>query len=1081
MNSKYLTILLIAAAASSSATERICPDTEFTRSSTAARILQPGLTETLRPHSYSLTGLKCNDGQPENVERRLQNENRLTKIAAKTAEPIFQMHPTEEEFAGCTVIDGNNDGFKIEYYVRNGLDGTLYDWPIYYNNRSAIPVAVSDADEWIVTPEVYLDDTENLYEISIEALTTSSSMKESFQIVLAESDDIESLRKGTVVMDEPAIYNASYESFTSTFGIKSPGSYRFAIHINSSVDRGWRIGLRDFKVTATTISSSVPASCSDLEIIPDENGELSATAVFTMPSIYINNSPIPSDELITAKITTRAETIEVTGKPGEKISKKVATADGANVITVSFSNSNGTGDSAKGTVYCGIDIPTNPVATSVISDDNMELILRWQPVTDGANGGIVPQSGLTYNIYRYFATSEYGQWVLFEEGLTECEYHLKADSATQDLYQIMVSAKNKKGESMGNIRSYASAMLGTPHKLPMNETFPDKTQKYAGLFIDYPDETYTAQWALDSPSALGITSGPPYALMCLVMEVGNEGKGYAELPKFSTEGCKNARLRLNAYICNATPVTTIRIHSTEGRGNGEVLGVIDNTSGSGWCDLTFELPEKYLDKSWNVISIDADCQIAGQIIAIGEYSIYENLANDLAISSALLPSYICLGDETEISVNVENRGSEPMKTPALKGELRDGSQLLQKIDFRNESAILAENESACYTASLLFEKADLAGKNLTLAVSITDSDDDDSNNSLSRNFRIGVGPLPVVSDLKAVGTADSEDVTISWSHPFEKGYLDNIEGYTHGCHDYNLGVWKNIDFDGANTYYSEGFDLPDSGRPKAFQAINTQMCNMEGMYQPSGDSFLMAFCPEGKTADDWLISPEINGGSPLCFYVTSLSSYYPETIEIMVSATDDDLDSFMAIDSFTLQTAGWGYYTATLPENAKYFAIHYISNDQFGICIDDIVYNPVVAPVEISGWNIYKNGLLVGENLIETTLKDSAPDANAVYRYNVSAIGTRNGVEFEFPQSQTVEYTRNPASADFTVNDDIRILVEGNTLTVEGCLDKLVEITDLGGIRLQSAYCTQDRFSTELPRGIYIVTVNGRSHKIIIW
>ena len=36
---------------------------------------------------------------------------------------------------------------------------------------------------------------------------------------------------------------------------------------------------------------------------------------------------------------------------------------------------------------------------------------------------------------------------------------------------------------------------------------------------------------------------------------------------------------------------------------------------------------------------------------------------------------------------------------------------------------------------------------------------------------------------------------------------------------------------------------------------------MNGMQQPSGDQFLMVFCPEGGQADDWLVSPEVKGGS----------------------------------------------------------------------------------------------------------------------------------------------------------------------------------------------------------------------------
>ncbi len=1070
---------MIAAAASTLAINAIGFDSELVRRSSAEPPASiPAAACALKGNALTIHGQKS--ATPDNPLTIHSGKTPYASALAENAETIFEMHPSEEEFAACTVIDGNNDGFKIKYDVHYGLDGNLFDWPIYYNNRSTTPIATSDADEWIVTPPVYLDNIENLYGISIEAQTTTSLMRESFQIILAESDDLESLRNSKIVMDEPAIDNANYETFASSFGITSPGYYRFAIHINSSVDKGWRLALRNLKVTTTEKSTNVPASCSDLRLIPDENGELTATVMFTMPSTYVNKTKIPADETITARIVTSAETAEVKGKPGELIQKKVATADGANLITVSFSNANGPGESTKGTVSCGIDIPSDPVVSTTVSDDNMDMVLRWDPVTTGNNGGIVPQNGLTYNIYRYATTDESGMWILFEEGLTECEYHVIAETYSQQLYQVMVSAANEKGESTGNARAYSSAVLGTPHKLPANETFPEKTMTYEGLLIDYPDDSYTALWALDNPANIGISDGPQTALMCLVMQAGNEGKGYAELPKFSTKGCANARVRLLTYICSATPRTELRIHSTEGRDNGDLLGVITSDSGSGWCELLFEVPEKYLDRGWIVVSMDIDCPQVGQVFALGGYSIYENQPRDLAVSRLSLPSYICLGDEMEITATVENRGCDPLKAPGIKGEIRENGQLIQRIDFSYDPVTLAEGETTPYSAKLRFTNADLVDKDLTVCVSLDDSDDDSSNNEQSAEFRVGLGALPVVSDLKAEGTPESEEVSLTWTNPYARGFVDTFEDYPHGNHDYNLGEWKNIDFDGANTYVTEGFDLPDPGQPKAFQAINTFKCQMLGMNQPSGDSFLIAFSPEGKQADDWLISPEVKGGSELSFYITSLSGYFPETVEIMYSSTNDDLDSFTPAGSIILDEAGWGLYTGNIPDDAKYFAIHYVSNDKFGICIDDIAYSPVTAPVEITGWNLYKNGLLLRQDMTETRANDSAPDANALYRYNVAAVGLRKGIQMEFPLSTTADYTRNPASVDFVTVDNVRIHVEGQNLIVSGCKDRSVETVSLAGIRLQSTPSAPETLSIPLSAGVYIVTIDGKSHKVII-
>ncbi len=118
--------------------------------------------------------------------------------------------------------------------------------------------------------------------------------------------------------------------------------------------------------------------------------------------------------------------------------------------------------------------------------------------------------------------------------------------------------------------------------------------------------------------------------------------------------------------------------------------------------------------------------------------------------------------------------------------------------------------------------------------------------------------------------------------------------------------------------------------------------------------------------------------------------------------------------------------------------------------------------------------------MTETRANDSAPDANALYRYNVAAVGLRKGIQMEFPLSTTADYTRNPASVDFVTVDNVRIHVEGQNLIVSGCKDRSVETVSLAGIRLQSTPSAPETLSIPLSAGVYIVTIDGKSHKVII-
>lgn len=989
---------------------------------------------------------------------------------------VFEMIPTEDDFNRCTVIDGNGDGCVITYYGQP--DSERFDWPIYYNNKTQEPRATSDADEWLVMPAFSMTDTSKAYTVSIEAATTMTTMVESFQIVLAKTADLEGMRTGKVIMDEPVVTNQNYETYSSKFGISEAGEYHIGIHVTSPLLSGWRIGMRNVKVCVTENSSEIPESPSALTVTPDPEGALKAKVDFVMPSNYINGSAMPADERLEAEIVTPSETRTFSSFPGADVSETLDALEGVNPVSVTVRNANGDGLSSKGVVRCGADIPTNPVVSSSVSDDNMELVLRWEPVTVGVNGGVVPQSTLKYNVYKYLENSDNSGWYPVKQGLTECEYSYRPDSPVQNLHSLMVSAVNDKGESEGDMVSYASAVLGTPHTLPMNETFPNGNMKYPGLLIDYPDESYTALWALDSPENLGISGGPAYALMCLVQEVGATGKGYMELPKFSTEGHSKVRVRFLSYICVATPYTVIKAYSSDGRDNAVVLGTVDASTGEGWCELVYDLPERFLDKKWVTVSVDIDCTGAGQAFVIGEADVYERKAKDLVLAHTDLPSYVRLGDEVEFRAFVENRGYTDVTAPEMKAEILEAGQVIGNIDMSFSPVTLTENAKTEYTGRITFDNADFAGKDLSVALSIDPDDEEKANDVLEVALRVGIGSMPVAGELNA-RRSEGGKVVIDWPDPYMSGLVENMEAYPHGFYDAEMGVWKNMDFDRAYTYVTERYNIPDAGQPKAFQTVNTALSGMTGMGQPSGDQFLMVFCPEGSVADDWLISPEVEGGSKFSFHMTSLSGQYAESLEVLVSTTDIEIDSFRPVKTITTDRAGWELYEIELPANAKYFALHYMSDDKFGLCIDDIIYCPLAPETEITGWNIYRDGSVIKSAHDDTTFTDTTALDTESYEYNVAATGIHNGVEMLFPLSATVKVSAGNAVEDVSA-DSWHIVAADGYVAVEGCRGMSVDIMDINGRNVFATEAAPETLRLRLAGGIYVVRVDGKSCKVLV-
>lgn len=1011
------------------------------------------------------------------------NINLTAEISSNPVIPageIFSMHPTEEEFGECTVIDGNEDGNKIKYNVVTGGNGETYDWPIYYN-KSENPAATLDADEWIITKAINLPDASRLYTASIEACTTTTSpMQESFEIVLGKSADLEGMRAGKAILGEPYLSNADYKTFSSNFGIAEAGDYYVGIHITSPVSDSWRIALRNLKIELTDNSAQVPGSCSNLVLTPDSEGALKATVSFQFPTSYLNETAAEATDEMTAEISTPAATVTATGKPGETVEKTVETVEGLNSVAVTVSNANGTGNIMRGTVRCGLDVPTDPCVSSKVSDDNMSMTLTWEPVTIGENGGIVSANGLTYNIYEYVNDGTVSRWIPVETGISECKYTFTHTGDTQQVHQLQVSAENSKGESEGDVVSFAAAVLGKPYVLPLSETFPGGTQTYSGLLIDYPSEEYTAQWALDNPQLVGIEGGPAYALMCVTTQNESTGKGYVELPKLSTTGAEKVRLSLNAFVWGGTPKTIVKLYGTDGRSSAVEIGKFDSTSGEGWCTLSFDIPEAYQNKQWVVIALDVEITNPEQILVVSGYSVYERKAKDIAALRTDLPSYVRVGEDVDFTVTVGNLGYEDAQAPQLNAILSDGDTHIAEIALTGPEGTIGSEKNSEYKGHFRFDSADMSGKTLRMTVEAAlEGDEDETNNILNRDFRAGYTGDPVAEELEATLAENKMDVNLKWDNPYAEGYTDNIESYVHGSYDSRLGAWKNIDFDGLNPYTTQAFDIPDAQKPKAFQTINNYLCGMEAMPAISGNQFLMAFSPNGGKADDWLISPEIKGGTKLSFALTSLSGEYEEAVEILVSSTDDDFDSFSCFKKIETDDAGWYGYEMTLPADAKYFAIHYASDDKFGIALDDIVYSPAVPEVEITGWNIYRDGELISDNHPDAYMTDTTTEEDTEHKYNVAAVGKRSGVDTVFPLSATVTAPRT-TSVGSVESDRVYVVSSEGRISVSGCGGEHVGIVNVNGVKVYSSQSAPATLNLDVEIGVYVVTVGNKSVKVIV-
>ena len=988
-------------------------------------------------------------------------------VIADDVTPVYSLVPTQAEFESMLIVDPTPDDRATFEYNST--------YPLLYWDRANSESG--NADVWIFTPAVQLPSGSNMYTVSIEASSTTNYTTESFEIAIGRERSVEGMTQ--IILTEPAICGKEFATCNSQFAVAEAGTYYIGIHATSDNAAGWRLGLQNLKIGMSAASSLYPAAVTDLTATPDASGALKATVSFKLPTTYLTGATIESTAVITARVSSSEETVSVSGAPGEAKECTVTMPAGTGTIIVVSASADGDGGSAKVTARCGLDTPADVVPSWNVGDDGKTIDISWPAVTTGINGGVVGND-VKYCVYSisYDDNRQQYVWTPLSGDIAETEYSCTAVSDTQSLYQFVVTAKNSAGESDG---AYVYAMLGKPYAVPMTETFAGKSVKYQGLYIDYPTDDYQSSWALDDPTLLGddVPATDGGALICVNTEAYVSYKGYLELPKFTPAGCDRVRVTLTTFISSATAPTDVYLKGNNGL--NVLLGTISaSTPGSGWTDVSFDIPTEYLNSGWLNIAFDVSVNYFEQFFALDGYKIYQRISDDLALSSLSADTSVHLGQTATIEAEVTNIGYATMEVPAVKAQILDGTTVIDEVEMTTATtASLNEGDRATYTADFVIRKSEYAGRTLTVKAYICSSDGDDSNNSLTSSaIHVIASADPVVTDLAASVDADNASVALTWSAPRTDIYEESFETYTHGDYPSQLGQWKNIDFDGRNGYVLEGFGIPDEYGPKAFQVLNTDALGLsESLPAVTGSQFAAAFSVVEGQSDDWLISPQIKGGSQLSFYLTVISSLFKETIEVMYSTTDSDFDSFVVLDGGSIVTddEGWTKYTFTLPADARYVAIHYASYDAFGIFIDDLVCSPADSDTTIDSYNVYRDGVLLASGVTDTAYTDTAVDLSAEHSYNVAIVGSRDGATAEFPWSNTVIVGRTALTdleaATLQVSTGVGQIIVSNT---GGAAVTVYNVS--GAIVARS--CGDATFAVQ--PGLYIVNAASASAKVLV-
>ena len=164
---------------------------------------------------------------------------------------------------------------------------------------------------------------------------------------------------------------------------------------------------------------------------------------------------------------------------------------------------------------------------------------------------------------------------------------------------------------------------------------------------------------------------------------------------------------------------------------------------------------------------------------------------------------------------------------------------------------------------------------------------------------------------------------------------------------------------------------------------------------------------DGTPCDNWLVLPELNDADRvLSFMARAYDNDNPEKIEILTSATDDNTESFTLCRSFDIESDEYTLVECQLPADARYVAIRQISDEGYGLVVDNISYS--MKPRTVVGYNVYLNGQKVNDTPL------SAPTFNAseAGSYSVSVVYP------EGESARTAELDVTPGSINGIVEDN---------------------------------------------------------------
>lgn len=964
---------------------------------------------------------------------RSGRSNSVTAGASLTT-PWTEDFAARQGFDLFTVIDANNDDCTWEY---------AYGRVRYYAGDE-------EADDWLLTPSVRLE-TDRTYKIGFKFFASDDSKTEKISVSFGQGDDP---AKFDVLLEPEEFSSMDTLYYDEIITVDKAGDYRMAIRAMSAADQGF-ITVDDVYII-DGVRFTAPAAPSNLAVVPAPMGQLKADISFTAPTTtYSTNTPLTTlTKIEVYRGTTLIKTFGETAPGAELQLTDEGMPNGANRYSVIAYNESGAGDDAVRAAWIGIDEPLEPQDIR-IADNGNDVTVSWSAPAgnEGIHGGYVDPADLKYNVYDRLGR-------LLVANISQMQYTDRTAqlTGTQSLLYYYVSATSKGGEGYADVS--ARMVAGTPYTLPFKASFAN-----GGLEdrLWWLEGTGRGSWVITYMDAQDGDGGSAFYAASAAGD-----QGYLNSGRISLKGADHPGL---VFYYDAKPGSDVRLDvlACAVTDDDQLLRTIDyNTleGEAGWrreyVDLTPLKDARYVILKFRATSNDPSVNVA-----IDNIQVRDVKSHDLAVTLEA-PIVLRLGTQNVVGVSVENQGSMV------------ASAYTAKLMANGEVVASAEESGLGVGQSRLFNfdynpAVDIEGDVQLQAQVEYAADENTANNATAVvSVRSQQPDYPVATGLAA--SSEGGTVSLSWTAPElpEAQVTDDFESYTPWIYD-GIGQWTVYDGDKAGTIQYSDIWVPNAGREMAFEVFNNTDEEFETetrrkfLIAHSGVQYLCQFDPSpsyGKASDDWLISPLLSGeAQTISFFAKSLAGNYPETFEVLYSTTDTQPSSFTNIETFPDVKGGlvWNEYNIPLPEGAKYFALHVTTYDGLGFQVDDVTYRQ--ASLVIKGYNVYRDGELVGNTAATSFTEHNVPSGAHVYQ--VSVVYTV-GESLLSHEAQVVTAIRQPDGTMTTIS------AQPGAIVVRGAEGLPVSVFTLDGRCVASADGAA-QMVLPVPTGVYLVKVGSQT------